>query len=723
VRPAAILGAAALAAGLAAASAAGAPARPVQVTVVAAPGAERAVARGLGAGGLRIARRDGRRLQVLAAPARRAGLARLPGVAAAHVAPAAFADEDPEESIGLGAPSGRVVSEGLDRTGALGMQALAGNGRGLVIAVLDLGFGAGLEARLNAGELPPADRLETRSFDQAAGLAGTNAYGNATNHGELVAQTVYDYAPEARYLFVNYHSEQDFQAAVDFLVARRPDIVVHSNSFIEGPFDGTGAAARAVDRAAAAGILWVNSAGNYGERHWTGTWADADRDGALDWPGDPGWTFARQAGQPISFALSWPSPRGAEPPDVDLLLQRQEGDGTWATVAQSADRQSQGAGPAERVIGHLPALTGVYRVRAVLVSGPPPEGPLVMFSREIAMTAIGGAPQSSVPTPGDAVGSLTVGAVDWRGNRPKAYSSQGPTDDGRLKPDVVAPTNTRLAGPNGPREVGGTSNAAPNAAGVAAVVMGAQRAAGITPSAQGVRDLLGQSALDLGEPGPDQAFGAGRVRAETDPPLVTPSAPGGGLPVRGVVRLLADAEDASRIASWSLALDGVPLARGTTDTEPAARVDTRRLADGPHQVAVQAADWPGNQAQSAWTLVVDNSRPVLRVRRVDVSRPPRTRVATARTAAPRVARPRPVKPRPRGVRVLVSARDRGPLRLEVRLRAGSGRVLIRRSLTTRPTAARALPMGRLLPGDYRLTLTATDRAGNVSGTARTLRVR
>ena len=42
--------------------------------------------------------------------------------------------------------------------------------------------------------------------------------------------------------------------------------------------------------------------------------------------------------------------------------------------------------------------------------------------------------------------TITVGAVDWRGNALKPYSSQGPTDDGRLKPDIFAPTNTQHHG-------------------------------------------------------------------------------------------------------------------------------------------------------------------------------------------------------------------------------------------------------------------------------------
>jgi len=250
------VGLAAAAALAAAVGASGAAAAPRSIAVQAERGEVARAAVALGRSGLKIQRRRGGLLQVVADPGRARALSRLPGVAGARVASGAFADQPTP-----------AVSQGVERSGADVLGRVAGGGEGLLIAVLDLGFGQNLGTQQARGELPPAGQLETLSFDAAGGLAGTNAYGNRTNHGELIAQTVFDYAPRARYLFVNYHTEADFIAAADALTARRPDIVVHSNSFIEGPFDGTGPSARAVDRAAAAGILWFNSAGNYAQRH------------------------------------------------------------------------------------------------------------------------------------------------------------------------------------------------------------------------------------------------------------------------------------------------------------------------------------------------------------------------------------------------------------------------------------------------------------------------
>src|SRR5262249_37330300 len=205
-----------------------------------------------------------------------------------------------------------------------------------------------------------------------------------------------------------------------------PSTIVPSSISLGGPSDGPGPAAQAVARAAAAGALWFNSADNYAGKHGAGPWADADGDGYLDWPRGNGWSFARNAGQPISFALSWTNPPGIVPTDLDLSLERQDPHGTWTQVASSTDRQSDGLPAAERITGYVPDRSAVFRLRVRLVSGPPPTGNLTLFSREIALSPLGDAVTGSISTPGDAAGSITVGAVDWRGNTLKSYSAVGP---------------------------------------------------------------------------------------------------------------------------------------------------------------------------------------------------------------------------------------------------------------------------------------------------------
>ncbi len=660
---------------------------PEPLLVQAEPGAVGEAVDELGASALRVQRRDGRALQVVASPERAAAIRRLDGVASATPAPPSFAD-------------GEITTQGFNRTGASGLGALGREGQGLVIAILDRGFGRNVDRFQAKGELPPDSRLETRTFDSTRGLAGVNAYGNATNHGELVAQTVYDYAPRARYLFVNYDTRLDFLAATAWLTRRRPDIVVHSNSFIDGRFDGRGREAAAVNAAAAAGVLWFNSAGNYAQRHWSGPWTDADGNGDHEWPREGGLTVYRAAGQPLTYALSWRSPPGGPRTDIDLVLERLTPGNVWQQVASSRASQTQGAVETELILGYRPKTQNFFRLRAVLADGPPPQGPMTLFSREIDLRLIGGGPDSSQPSPGDAEGAISVGAVDWRGDILKDYSSRGPTDDGRSKPDLVAPTNTAVAGLTGRRSVGGTSNAAPNAAGAAALLLVALRRQGVDPTPAGMRSLLTSTALDLGAAGPDPLFGAGRVRVVTAPPRVLAPRPRPRSAVGGRTVVQFRHGGRTPLVRWRLSVDDevVPGRRRTSLTK--AGLDTRRLKDGWHLVRVEAEDWAGNETTREWPIRVDNTRPRLSLRGTRVSG------GGAR----------------RAVALRLSAADRGATgRLTVTVRVQNGRRTVRTTrFRLRQRKVATNPVGRLAPGRYTLRVTLTDAAGNETRRAQRL---
>ena len=120
---------------------------------------------------------------------------------------------------------------------------------------------------------------------------------------------------------------------------------------------------------------------------------------------------------------------------------------------------------------------------------------------------------------------VAVGAVDlqpdWRAdpadpNSIAAYSSQGPTNDGRVKPDVssYAGFDSAVFG-----SFSGTSAASPTAAGFAALLLGAGLA---TPGA-GLAALVKHFATDLGAPGPDSVYGSGLTHLP-DPPSAAPAA-------------------------------------------------------------------------------------------------------------------------------------------------------------------------------------------------------
>jgi serine protease AprX len=106
----------------------------------------------------------------------------------------------------------------------------------------------------------------------------------------------------------------------------------------------------------------------------------------------------------------------------------------------------------------------------------------------------------SITDPGNADGVITVGAT--HGHAPHTYgvsffSSRGPTGDGRLKPDLVAP-GERIQAPILNNEWGqesGTSMAAPHVSGAAAMLMA--RYPELVGQPRRIKRILCESATDL----------------------------------------------------------------------------------------------------------------------------------------------------------------------------------------------------------------------------------
>jgi hypothetical protein len=468
------------------------------------------------------------------------------------------------------APAQPAISNGGYRIGADAMWSRGVDGRGQTVAVLDVGFG-GLDESVRAGELP-ATGIEQVSFDTEFGIEGRNAVGAPTQHGTRVAEALHDVAPGATLLLVNYNTHAQFRQAVDWLISRRAPVVAHANSFLLPPFDGTGPNAAAVDRAAAAGILWVNSAGNFARRHWSGTVREAPT--VLP--------FDVAAGGILSFSVA---PFGGPDDRVLLEVQQSMGDGPWIT------RTGVESGP-EGALSEVQVSTGGrWRVAVSRTEGAD------VFTRVFSRTPGLGAhavPTGSIPTPGDAAGSLSVGAVRWTGTALADYSSRGPTQDGRAKPDLVGPTYV-TANPAWPGSAG-TSAAAAHTAGAAALLRAARQRQGLPVHGAALRAALVASAADLGDPGPDLLFGAGMVRLDTAPPRLRVAVTDDRRPVVSGFAL-----DEGTLDTIVVSVDGRRVRRVR-----AARFRVRlpRLAAGRHRMVVEASDMAGNRVtKGLWVRV------------------------------------------------------------------------------------------------------------------------
>jgi len=136
----------------------------------------------------------------------------------------------------------------------------------------------------------------------------------------------------------------------------------------------------------------------------------------------------------------------------------------------------------------------------------------------------------TIGTPGSAKDAITVGAIDQQMDYIASYSSRGPVGFGAnltIKPDIVAP-GSRVESASGSSTgyvtMSGTSMAAPHVTGTVALMLQANG----TLSTKDVKRILQQTAVELGDAGPDNTYGAGRIRAYAAVANVTPLPAGAG---------------------------------------------------------------------------------------------------------------------------------------------------------------------------------------------------
>ncbi|HLA41936.1 MAG TPA: S8 family serine peptidase, partial [Aggregatilineales bacterium] len=174
-------------------------------------------------------------------------------------------------------------------------------------------------------------------------------------------------------------------------------------------------------------------------------------------------------------------------------------------LAASTEVQRGGSAdwPYEDVFYSTQAGEPIYLAVRAKIPGEVPEGtPFYIYADDTIL----GVPSEdgSITAPADSSKIISVGAIEasetiWQ------RSGRGPTWDGRIKPDLVAPTRLKLESTD--EIFTGTSASSPIVAGAAAII----RAAFPELSEVEVRHYLLTQAVDLGDEGPDNSFGYGRV--------------------------------------------------------------------------------------------------------------------------------------------------------------------------------------------------------------------
>lgn len=408
----------------------------------------------------------------------------------------------------------KVVSEGVQSIGVSRLHKANITGKGVKVGILDFGFVRYSELQ-QQGEVPAY--IAGKSFTKAGKLE------SSTVHGTACAEIIHDMAPDAK-LYVamtNGFAGSTIQAAI-WLAEQGVDIISYSGGGHHGPHNGTATMDKLVEYITKKyGVLWVNAAGNEGQRHLPLKIEDKNDNQLIDisYKGKQ-YDFALvQLNGAGSISMVWddwgqdPS-KPSSTQDLDMYLFAMDPNTKKLTrVASSENRQNGRAKPFEG-IGFKKGLVPQGTVLYLMIAKKNASRPVsihVHASGQVALLPI--SPIGSIAIPATSKQALAVGAVDVRNTHLEAFSSQGPTDDGRLKPDVSAPDNnlTMAYGKrNKPGRFPGTSAACPHVSGFAALLH--QNYGG--PDQRQLRQLVEKNIRLLEGSGSNNRYGRGYITAK-----------------------------------------------------------------------------------------------------------------------------------------------------------------------------------------------------------------
>jgi hypothetical protein len=356
----------------------------------------------------------------------------------------------------------------LKATGVEALQKAGIRGRGVKVGVIDFGFG-GYKRLQQTGKVPAPKAV--RSFPTSF------PFENDSVHGTACAEIIHDMAPEAElYIASADGMEGSVIAAARWLISQGVDIISYSAGSSAKPTDGTSEMDRFVDSTTKEdGVVWIVSAGNSGMVHWSGP-NKADAKGFIQTgpKGESGIEMIPQS-DVLDITVRWndwgPDPRHpTSTQDIDAYLVLMPEKSDPVVVAQSDREQAGNGAPVEFIHYERKGIKGQHFVLGLInrhVTRPVDVHVFVFHNAPSDMNPENAA--GSVTSPASASYAIGVGAWDVDSNDLADYSSRGPTDDKRMKPEVTAPAGIESAAYNN-KAFFGTSASCPHVAGFAALI-------------------------------------------------------------------------------------------------------------------------------------------------------------------------------------------------------------------------------------------------------------
>ena len=381
-------------------------------------------------------------------------------------------------------PHYHYKTQGVTYMGAEEMHRNGFTGEGITIAVIDLDFIPNdPEIRHNVKTHKIFDSYGTCDDDPRCGDSGSS-------HGTAVAEIIVDMAPDAELILytIDGTSIAYINAVVDAM-REGADIVsvslgydtiqpVTGNQFRSG----LSRIAGITTQAEAAGVIPIISAGNEANEHVLTQYNPSrsidpasikldDYQSVHEF--NPAANGVHKACLPVRtydwsyFYLFWSDYWDAASNDYDLFLY----DSTMSTILDDSTYTQKGSGDPREKITELSfsSRDDCLVVASYASSEDHQIRILVQGGGSIRDKVPGVTRFGSISSPADAHGSIAVGAIDYTLGTLAHYSSSGPTDDGRPKPEICGLAN--VYSHQHSTGFSGTSASAPHVTGLIATLL------------------------------------------------------------------------------------------------------------------------------------------------------------------------------------------------------------------------------------------------------------